>query len=152
MRVTSLANNRILDWSKLKAFADDKINVNENLKVGLERVENIEGKGENAGNQQFLTSIFSSSHNVFKRLPPPSRLKLGLCGKELNLIKPTDIVLFSSEIENLNFDNTRMQNLKLFQKESPKRWLFNVYFKQKTWIRKDRKCCSPAFALKGLFS
>ena len=44
----------ILDWSKLKAFADDKINVNWKLKCVLERVENIMGKGENAGYQHFL--------------------------------------------------------------------------------------------------
>ena len=44
-----LPNNKILDWSKLKAFADDKINVNEKLKFGIDRVENIAGKGEHAG-------------------------------------------------------------------------------------------------------
>ena len=38
-----------LDWSKMKTFADNKINVNEKLKFGLERVENMVGKGENAG-------------------------------------------------------------------------------------------------------
>ena len=43
-----------MDWSKLKASADDKINVTEKLKFVLERVENIEGKGENAGFQHFL--------------------------------------------------------------------------------------------------
>ena len=37
----------------------------------LDRVENIVGKGENAG-----------SHNVFKRFPR-GLLKSGLCGKEL---------------------------------------------------------------------
>ena len=49
----SLPNNRILDWSNLTAFADDKIDMNEKLKFGLGRVENIVGKGENAGNQLF---------------------------------------------------------------------------------------------------
>ena len=33
----------------MKAFADDEINVNEKLKFVLGRVENIVGKGENAG-------------------------------------------------------------------------------------------------------
>ena len=37
------------DWSKLKAFADDKITVTQILKLVLRRVENIVGKGENAG-------------------------------------------------------------------------------------------------------
>ena len=52
--VNSLPNNKSLNWSKFKAFADDKINVNVNLKFDLGRVENIEGKGENAGYQHFL--------------------------------------------------------------------------------------------------
>ena len=53
-RVNSIPNDKILDWSKLKVFADDKISVNEKLKFGLERVENIVGKGENAGYQHFF--------------------------------------------------------------------------------------------------
>ena len=47
--VSSLPNNKFLDWSILKAFADDKINVTEKLKFVLGRVENIVKKGENAG-------------------------------------------------------------------------------------------------------
>ena len=46
----SLPNDKILDWSKLKAFVDDKKNAT--LTLGL--VENIAGKGENAGYQHFL--------------------------------------------------------------------------------------------------
>ena len=50
----SSPNNKILDWSKLKALADNKLYVNEKLKVGLGRAENIVEKGENAGYQHFL--------------------------------------------------------------------------------------------------
>ena len=50
----SLPNNKFLDWSKFKASADDKINVNEKFKFIFGRVENIVGKGENAGYQHFL--------------------------------------------------------------------------------------------------
>ena len=53
-KFNSLPNDKILDWSNLKAFADDKINVTENLKFVLGRTENIMGKGENAGYQHFL--------------------------------------------------------------------------------------------------
>ena len=53
-RVNSLPNNKILDWSKLKAFADEKLNVTEKLKFVLGRVENIMGKGKNAGYQHFF--------------------------------------------------------------------------------------------------
>ena len=49
----SLPNDKILDWSKLKAFADAKINVTEKLKFVKGRVENIVGKAENAGYQCF---------------------------------------------------------------------------------------------------
>ena len=52
--INSLPNDKILDWSKLKALADDKINVTEKLKFVLRRVENMVGKGENAGYQHFL--------------------------------------------------------------------------------------------------
>ena len=54
MRINFLQNEKNLDWSKLKAFADDKINVNQKLKFDMGRVENTVGKGENAGYQHFL--------------------------------------------------------------------------------------------------
>ena len=38
----SLTNNKILDWSKLEAFADDKINVTKQMKFGMDRVENTD--------------------------------------------------------------------------------------------------------------
>ena len=53
-RFNSLPHDKILDQSKLKAFADNKINVNEKLKFGLGGVENIVEKGENSGYQHFL--------------------------------------------------------------------------------------------------
>ena len=50
----SLPDDKVLDWSNLKAFADDKINETEKLKFVMGRIENIVGKGENAGYQHFL--------------------------------------------------------------------------------------------------
>ena len=44
----------MVDLLKLKAFADDKLNVTQKLKFALGRVENIVGKEENAGYQHFL--------------------------------------------------------------------------------------------------
>ena len=52
--IKTRSNDNILDWSKLKAFTDDKINVAEELKFVLGREENIVGEGENAGYQHFL--------------------------------------------------------------------------------------------------
>ena len=49
-----LSNDNFLYLSKLKAFAYDKINLTQKLKFVLEKVENIVGKGENAGYQHFL--------------------------------------------------------------------------------------------------
>ena len=50
----SLPNDKILDWLKFKAFADNKIILTQKLKFVLARVEKIVGKGENAGYQHFL--------------------------------------------------------------------------------------------------
>ena len=52
--LNSLLTLKFLDWFKLKAFTDDNIHVAEKLIFVLGRVENIVGKGENAGYQHFL--------------------------------------------------------------------------------------------------
>ena len=75
----SLPNDKIQDWLKLKAFADNKITVIEKLKIVLGRVENIVGKGENAGYQHFL--LFPQ---CFQKTSFPRLLKVRMCGKELN--------------------------------------------------------------------
>ena len=77
----SIINGKILDWSKLKAFADDKITIAE-IKISLShRVENIEGKGKNAGYQHFL--LFPQ---CFQKLLFQGPYKSGLCGRELIVI------------------------------------------------------------------
>ena len=50
----SLPNDKILNWSKVKAFADANIKVLKKLIFVFDGVENIVGKGENAGYQHFL--------------------------------------------------------------------------------------------------
>ena len=52
--VNALPNDKILDVTKLKASADDKINVVQMVIYVFHRVENIVGKAENAGYQHFL--------------------------------------------------------------------------------------------------
>ena len=49
-----IPNDKILDLTKLKAFAYNKIKVIQRLKFAFGRVENIVEKGENAGYQHFL--------------------------------------------------------------------------------------------------
>ena len=50
----SLPNKKNLDWSKLKAFSDDKIRLAKMMIFVSDRVENIVETGENAGYQHFL--------------------------------------------------------------------------------------------------
>ena len=49
-----LPNDKFLDMTILKAFADNKIKVLKMMIFVFDRVENIVGKGENAGYQHFL--------------------------------------------------------------------------------------------------
>ena len=52
--INSLQNSKILDVTKLKAFADDKLNIAKMNNYLLDGIENTGGKGENAGFQHFL--------------------------------------------------------------------------------------------------
>ena len=61
----------------MKAFAENKINATQNLKFVLEGIENIVGKGENAG--------FSISQYIFQKP------KSGLSGKGLTLSQTTKV-------------------------------------------------------------
>ena len=53
-RVNSIPNSKILDWSKFKAFADNKMNGVQTMISISDTDENIVGKRENAGYQHFL--------------------------------------------------------------------------------------------------
>ena len=48
-----LPTDKILGWTKLKAFADDNSNVIQMAQYFHDRVEKIVGKGESAGYQHF---------------------------------------------------------------------------------------------------
>ena len=61
----SLPQDKILDWFKLKAFADNNISVAKMMISPCDRVENNVGRGENSG---YKYTFFS--HDVFKRLIP----------------------------------------------------------------------------------
>ena len=75
-----LPDDKILDWSKLKQFADYNFKFDENSKKFSKRVENSVGQGENARYEQFLLS-----HSVFKRLASQGRQKVSLCGNGLKV-------------------------------------------------------------------
>ena len=77
--INPLPDDKTLDQTKLKAFADDKLNVTKMIVSVFDRVENIVGKGEIV-----CTSNFSFSHNVFKRLLlSQMHQKVSLCGNGL---------------------------------------------------------------------
>ena len=52
--INPLTDKRFLASSKLKAFADDNFNMAQIVQFFFEKVENVVGKGENAGYQHFL--------------------------------------------------------------------------------------------------
>ena len=66
-----LPNGKILNQSKLKAFADDRLKMAQVAKLILDKIENIVGKEENAGYQHFLLFLQcfqkASSMRVVKR-------------------------------------------------------------------------------------
>ena len=52
--VNPVLNDKYLDWSKLKTFADDKIDLAQKLEFVYGRVESIVEQVENAGYLHFL--------------------------------------------------------------------------------------------------
>ena len=64
----------MLDCSKSKGFADDKFNIAKMMISVCEMVENMEGKGENAGYQHFL--LFPRCFQ--KKLSISGSFKLGI--------------------------------------------------------------------------
>ena len=78
-----LPDDKILALSKLEAFADDNYNMAKAIKFVFHRVENFEGKGENAGYQDFLLFLQCFQKAFFF---PQGHQKLSLCGKGLNIL------------------------------------------------------------------
>ena len=64
-----LPDDKFLDWPKLKQSADDNFKFDENTRKFSKRVENT----------VVVTSKFSFSHSVFKRLVSHGRQNVSLC-------------------------------------------------------------------------
>ena len=77
-RVSSVLNAKILDWSKFKAFAEDKINVGKKLKNG-------HGGRKHCGKRRkcWLPAFSPFPTMFFRRFLFYGCEKSGLCGKEL---------------------------------------------------------------------
>ena len=54
IRFSPLPNDKSFDMTKLKAFADDILNISKTVVSLCDREENTVGKEENAGYQHFL--------------------------------------------------------------------------------------------------
>ena len=65
LTLNSFSDDKILEPSELKAFADGKIKVIRMTKFRHYIIENIAGKGENAGCQHFLLFFQKFSLSVF---------------------------------------------------------------------------------------
>ena len=79
LTLNSLLNDNFLDWTKFRSSADDKLNVAKIMISVLHRVENIVGKGENAGYQHFL--LFPQ---CFQKASLLGLLKVGTVWKRVN--------------------------------------------------------------------
>ena len=71
----------------MNASADLKFNVTQDIKSVFHRVKNMVGKGEKQlsfKEKMLVTSIFSFSNNVFKKLVQQDRQNWLLCGKTVS--------------------------------------------------------------------
>ena len=68
----TLPNDKIFDWTKLKALADYKLDIKIIISI-YDRIENIVGKGQNAGFQHFL--LFPQ---CFQKFSFSGSLKVGI--------------------------------------------------------------------------
>ena len=60
--IKPVPDDKSIALSKLKTFADNKVNISENIKFVSHRLDNITRRGE-----MLVTGIFSFSHNIFKQ-------------------------------------------------------------------------------------
>ena len=66
--LNSLAKDQLLDLTKLKAIADDNINVAQMMISVSHRIRNIVGKGENAGYQHFRLLLLPQVKGPFTQI------------------------------------------------------------------------------------
>ena len=69
-----------MDLTKLSPFSDDKVNIAEVMIFLFDRVENIVGKGENAGYQHFLLFL-----QCFQKASSSGWFKVGVVWEKVYL-------------------------------------------------------------------
>ena len=78
--INSLLNDKFLDWSKLKAIADDKINLNKKIKTCFQK-----GRKHCGISKKCWLTAFSPIPTMFsKDFSIEVMKKSGLCGTELS--------------------------------------------------------------------
>ena len=92
IRAKPLPDIKILALSKLKGFAADKLIATQNIRFIFHLLENIVGKGENAGYQHFLLP------------PPPPAMFYSLPNTKLNF----PIVFTISTEKSFNLDRSEI--------------------------------------------
>ena len=91
-----LPNDKILELSKFKAYADDKINATRSLNFVLGGVKNILGKRRKCWLPAFspFPKMFSKA---LQKVSSSRVVKLGLCGKGLTLFQMKNFRLSKTE-------------------------------------------------------
>ena len=84
VRLNPFPHNKILDQTKLKAFADDKLDITKMIISVFDRVENIVGKGEIA-----CTSNFSFYPQCFQKASFPEASKGVIVWEWLKVVRST---------------------------------------------------------------
>ena len=126
MALNSLRNGQTLDWSTLNAPADDKIKVLKMMIPHFDRVENIVGKGENAGLLQCFQRILFLL--CFQRALYPGSSKVKIVSKKVKSLLNDKIQNWSKlkapadnkikATEKSKFVSQRVENkLTLYKKE-----------------------------------
>ena len=119
LQFNPLPDDKILDWSKLKGFADENFNFYENGRKVSKRVENTVGK-----EKLLVMSNFSFSHSGFKRLVSQGRQKVSLCGNGLNLAEMIEQVFKTGEKNVGKGENAGHQHFFPFSTMFPKAFFF----------------------------
>ena len=91
-------NDNILQWSKLKEFADDNFEFDENGRKLSKRVENTVRKRRNCS----LQAISPFSHSVFRRLVLQTRKKPGLVWERVKTLWFRDQLVYHDNCFSLN--------------------------------------------------
>ena len=114
--VISFPNDKILDWSKLKAFAYNKIEVPTTMIFVFDRLENIVEKGENACYQHFLLFPQCFQNAFYSR-----SLEVGIVCLRFNsslFTKESDVMTPRIKVLDNIVGNTGSQNV--FHEQTPK--------------------------------